>query len=84
MLISRFPSLDLHGEIGDIAKIRVNDFIEENIILGNDTIVIIHGIGKGIVKKCVYEVLSNSKDVVGFSIDVYNPGVTIVKIKIPI
>lgn len=84
IFLSKYPSIDLHGEIGDIAKVRVKDFIEENIILGNDTIIVIHGIGEGIVKNSVYEMLKLNKDVISYNTDTFNKGCTIVKLKIPI
>lgn len=82
IFLSRYPSIDLHGEIGDIAKVRVKDFIEENIILGIDTIIVIHGIGEGIVKNSVYEMLKINKDVISYNTDAFNRGCTIVKLRL--
>ena len=82
IFLIRYPSIDLHGEIGDIAKVRVKDFIEENIILGNDTIIVIHGIGEGIVKNSVYEMLKVNRDVISYNMDVFNRGCTIVKLRL--
>lgn len=82
IFLSRYPSIDLHGEIGDIAKVRVKDFIEENIILGIDTIIVIHGIGEGIVKNSVYEMLKINKDVISYNTDALNRGCTIVKLRL--
>ena len=47
----------------------------------NNKIVIIHGIGEGIVKKSVHEVLKKSHWVEKFEIDIYNEGCTVVWIK---
>lgn len=82
IFLSRYPSIDLHGEIGDIAKVRVKDFIEENIILGIDTIIVIHGIGEGIVKNSVYEMFKMNKDVISYNTVPFNNGCTIVKLKV--
>lgn len=82
IFLSRYPSIDLHGEIGDIAKVRVKDFIEENVILGNDTIIVIHGIGESIVKNSVYEMLKVNRDVISYNTDVFNRGCTIVKLRL--
>ena len=38
---SNFPTLDLHGEICDIARVLINDFISDNIKEKNKVIVII-------------------------------------------
>ena len=51
ILYSSAPSLDLHGIDREYAKILTREFIDDNYKLRNDTIVIIHGIGTGIVKK---------------------------------
>ena len=80
--INKIPSLDLHGEIGDIAKIRVNEFINDNIKLKNEYVAIIHGKGTGIVKKATHEALKNNKYVLEYKTYYYNDGMTIVKIKI--
>ena len=60
IFLERYPKIDLHGYDRDSARMVTNDFINENIILGNDTIVIIHGIGQGIVKQEVHNVLKNN------------------------
>ena len=52
---NNLPTIDLHGETKDISKILVKDFIYDNYKLKNEYIVLIHGIGKGIVKKGIYE-----------------------------
>ena len=80
--ISSLPSLDLHGYDRDSARMATNDFIEENIILENDTIVIIHGIGQGIVKNEVHSLLKNHKKVIEYKTDNFNSGCTIIKLNI--
>ena len=76
-----YPSLDLHGEYSFSAKILTKEFINDNIVLKNKKICIIHGIGQGIVKKSVHEVLKEDKRVKRFYVDFMNPGCTIVEIK---
>lgn len=82
IFLERYPKIDLHGCDRDSARMMVNDFIDENIILGNDMIVIIHGIGTGIIKKEVHETLRVNKNVLEYKTDNFNPGCTIVKLKI--
>ena len=82
IFLERYPRIDLHGYDRDSARVAVNDFVEENIILGNETIVIIHGIGSGIVKNEVHGALKNNKNVVEYKTDTFNSGCTIVKLKI--
>ena len=76
-----YPSLDLHGEYSFSAKILTKEFINDNIVLKNKKICIIHGIGQGIVKKSVHEVLKEDKRVKRFYVDFMNTGCTIVEIK---
>ena len=45
IFLERYPKIDLHGYDRDSARLMVNDFISDNIILGNEIIVIIHGKG---------------------------------------
>ena len=76
-----YPSIDLHGEYAFSAKVLTKDFINDNISLHNSTICIIHGIGQGIVKKAVHEVLKEDKRIEKYYVDFMNPGCTIIKIK---
>lgn len=76
------PSLDLHGETRDTARVLINDFIRDNIKIKNDKILIIHGIGTGILKKETQVVLSNNKNVIEYGLDYMNEGSTIVRLKI--
>jgi len=50
IFIDNLPTIDLHGFDRDYARIKVLEFINDNIILKNDIIVIVHGIGNGILK----------------------------------
>ena len=79
---NNLPTIDLHGETKDISKILVKDFIYDNYKLKNEYIVLIHGIGKGIVKKGIYEELKINKYVKEYKQYNFNPGVTIVKLDI--
>lgn len=82
VFLDQYPQIDLHGYDRDSARMATNDFVSENIILGNDTIIIIHGIGSGIVKNMVHETLSHNKNVLEYKTDNFNSGCTIVKLKI--
>ena len=73
--------LDLHGETRDFARILVKDFIQESYKMGYSEVVIIHGLGEGILKKVVQEVLKNHPEVEEFYLDFFNVGQTIVKLK---
>lgn len=73
-----YPYIDLHGYDTESARVAVNDFINDNLLLNNHTILIIHGKGTGAVKKSVHETLSKNKQVSSYSQDTFNEGVTIV------
>ena len=82
IFLDRYPSIDLHGFDRDSARVAVNDFVDENIFLKNEYIVIIHGIGAGIVKREVHETLRVNKNVLEYKTDNFNSGCTIVRLKI--
>ena len=79
--INKLPTLDLHGEYRDIAKVLINSFINENIKLKNKYIAIIHGKGTGIIKKTTHEALRCNKYVEDYKVNWFNDGMTIVKLK---
>ena len=81
IFLERYPKIDLHGYDRDSARLATLDFVSDNIMLGNDTIVIIHGIGLGILKKEVHDTLAKNKYVMEYKTDNFNPGCTIVKLK---
>ncbi len=80
--IDFLPKIDLHGMDRVYAKIKTEEFINDNIKLKNKKIVIIHGKGMGIVKEEVYKVLKNNKNVEDFKLDAFNIGQTIVNLNI--
>ena len=82
IFLDRYPKIDLHGYDRDSARMVTNDFIDENYALGNDTIIIIHGIGEGILKNEVHEVLRNNKKVMDYKLDNFNSGCTVVKLSV--
>lgn len=82
ILIDHLPSIDLHGLDRDTARMYINDFIQDNLKLKQEFIVIIHGIGSGILRKETSETLKKSKFVLDFKTYYYNQGCTIVQLKI--
>ena len=81
IFLERYPKIDLHGYDRDSARMATNDFIEENNMLGNKTILIVHGIGKGIIKQEIHEMLKHDKRVSEYKTDNFNSGCTIIKLK---
>ena len=82
IFIDNLPTIDLHAFDKDYAHIKVLEFINDNKILKNDIICIIHGIGSGILKEEVHNTLKRSKDVLDFKLFYNNVGCTIAKIRI--
>lgn len=80
IFIKNLPTLDLHGYDTSSARLSTNDFINRNIIMQNNKIVIIHGKGTGLVKKAVHEVLKENKKVINYHTDNLNDGLTIVSL----
>lgn len=76
------PKIDLHGETSDISVIYLKKFILENYKLKVKYFVVIHGIGNDIIRKAIYEELNINKFVEEYKMDMYNPGCTIVKLKL--
>lgn len=81
-MTSNLPTLDLHGEYRENAVILTREFINDNIILKNEYVGIIHGIGSDIIRKEVHNYLKNEKKVKEFKRDFFNMGLTIVKLKV--
>ena len=82
IFVDSLPSIDLHGFDSDYARIKINEFIKDNLSMKNEIIAIIHGIGSGIVKQETHKTLKNNKSVIDFKLFYNNVGVTIVKLKI--
>ena len=76
-----YPTLDLHGEYAFSAEVLTKEFINDNIKLKKRKLCIIHGIGKGIIKNTVHQVLKNDKRIKSFKLDFMNPGCTIIELK---
>lgn len=82
IFIDGFPSIDLHGFDRDTARVKVQEFINDNIKMKNDIICIVHGIGSGIVKNEVHNTLKRNKNVLDYKLFFNNVGCTIIKLKI--
>jgi len=82
IFIDSLPKLDLHGFDRDTARVMVNDFIKDNLIMKNEFVTIVHGIGSGIIKTTVQETLRRNKYIKYFKIYPFNVGCTIVQINL--
>ena len=81
MITSNTPRLDLHGEVVTMVEVLVNQFIEDNRLLKNEYIIIIHGKSTNILTEEVHNVLKKNKFVLKYYKNNWNLGETIVQIK---
>lgn len=82
MFSSSSPVLNVHGETTDTVVYFLNSFISDNVKLGNTYVGIIHGRSSNILRNRVHELLKKNRNVDYFRLDIWNPGMTIVKLKI--
>lgn len=82
IFLKNLPSIDLHGYDREGARVATEDFVDENIKLKNNKILIIHGRGLGIVRESVHSVLSRRKEVTKYHTDNLNDGCTIVYLSV--
>ena len=80
-MIDKIPTLDLHGESKIVSSIFINEFITDNIKVGNHKVLIVHGKGTGALKQLTHDVLKQDNRIERFYIDFFNDGTTIVEIK---
>ncbi|MGH2445075.1 MAG: endonuclease MutS2 [Candidatus Limnocylindria bacterium] len=59
------PSIDLHGERVEAALERLGDYLDEALLAGLDSVVIVHGIGTGALRRAVREALAEHPRVRG-------------------
>ena len=81
MILNSYPKLDVHGETRDTVVYPVKAFIQDNLKMQKEHIIIIHGIGKGILKEKIHEILKSEKSVIEFHVDNFNLGVTEITLK---
>lgn len=82
MITSNTPRLDLHGEIVAMVEVLVNEFINDNKLLKNNVVIIIHGKSTNILTEEVHKILKKNKDVIRYYKNNWNLGETIVEINI--
>ena len=81
IFIDMYPSVDMHGLDRESARVLTDDFVKENIKLGNKKIIIIHGKGSHIVKQSVHQELNKNQYVEDYKLDNFNDGITIIELR---
>jgi len=79
IFINNLPSIDLHGFDRESASIAIKQFINDNLKMHNEFIVIIHGNGTGVLKNTCASVLKQNKNVLDYKIWYNNDGSTVVQ-----
>lgn len=82
ILNPKMPILNVHGETRDTVKFIVESYIKDNIKLENEYIGIIHGRSSSILKDAIHTILKQNKNVISWQVDIFNPGITIIKLKV--
>lgn len=82
LFTAMYPTLDLHGETRFTMIHPLEVFINDNIRLQKEYIVIVHGRSGGVLKEEVHKYLKKDRRVVNFYVGFYNPGCTVVKLKL--
>lgn len=80
VFIDNLPTIDLHGYTKDFAVIAINEFINDNLKLQNEFIVIIHGKGSGALRNTCLKTLKNKACVKDYKIWYLNDGCMIVQL----
>lgn len=81
MFSSSSPTLNVHGETRDTVVFVLNDFLNDNYKLQIEYVGVIHGRSSDILKLRVHELLRKNKKVDSFKVDIFNPGLTIIKLR---
>jgi DNA-nicking Smr family endonuclease len=82
IFINNLPTIDLHGLDRSTARVYINDFINDNLKMKKEFIVIVHGIGSHILRDTTHQTLKCNKNVLEYKLFYNNVGCTIAKINI--
>ena len=76
-----FPKIDIHGETSFSTPLIIDSFIKECLHQKKYSLIIIHGKGKGILKKATHDYLKKDPRIENYYLDNINDGQTIVELK---
>lgn len=80
--LAKCPYIDIHAEYSEIAKVLINQFLNESIKMGEEKVIILHGKGKDILRQTTHEILKKNPNVIKYYYDGINNGLTVVELKI--
>ena len=72
--VNKLPTLDLHGESSDIARVLIESFIKENIKLKQEFIAFVHGKGTGALRNGIHNYLKRLKYVKSYRLGAFGEG----------
>lgn len=76
------PKLDLHGYDRETARVAINDFVNDNMKIKKEIIMIVHGVGSGVLATATDDTLRKNKNVIEFKRVFNNNGCTVALIKL--
>ena len=82
--VSFKPELDVRGEIGADAWIRVDKYIDDAMLSGLSSVRIIHGKGTGALKRALWEYFRTDARIASYRLGAYgegDAGVTVIELK---
>ena len=82
--VSFKPELDVRGEIGADAWIRVDKYIDDAMLAGLSSVRIIHGKGTGALKRALWEYFRTDVRIASYRLGAYgegDAGVTVIELK---
>ncbi len=82
VFIDNLPKLDIHGLDQMSAVYYINEFIAEQLMIGNRSIAIVHGIGANILMHKTHETLAQHDAVLTYKLWMFNRGVTVVELTV--
>lgn len=80
--LDKYPKLDVHGETRDTIYTILKNFVQDNIKLKKQTIIVVHGKGSGILKEEIHYYLKQWKEIKSFHLHYWNQGVTIIELNV--
>ena len=84
IFLKNLPRIDLHGFDTETARVATNDFINDNLILKNSKVLIIHGKGTGALRAALWRFFKSDKRIKSYRHGEYgegDAGVTVVEFK---
>ena len=78
--INILPSLDIHGYTSDMMFVPVDEFISDNLRMGNHKIVVIHGLGMKVLSSELRRLFKKDKRVIKMYHYGSNLGMTIMEL----